>query len=157
MMPLQMMATLPSMLVCGWAFTSLGSPLVAQRVWPMPTVAASAYARCLRRGSSNGRPSCARPRLALSMPGAVGATPAESWPRYSRRSGLAGRPQGLPHAVSIFISRVSNDSTWFTSLADDYCAKANPTRRLCRIGNMPLRENRTLIPLSVRSSQRWGI
>ena len=39
MMPLCTMAMRPSASVCGWAFTSFGSPWVAHRVWPMPIVA----------------------------------------------------------------------------------------------------------------------
>ena len=31
-----MIAIEPSSLRCGWAFTSLGAPWVAQRVWPIP-------------------------------------------------------------------------------------------------------------------------
>lgn len=77
MMPLWMIATLPSMLVCGWAFTSLGSPLVAQRVWPMPTVASGIGLRSMSSTRFFKRPAFLR-TTTLSMPGAVSATPAES-------------------------------------------------------------------------------
>ena len=85
MIPLWMIATLPSMLECGCAFTSLGTPFVAQRVCPIATVA-----------SGNGSDSISATRLlrrpaffltrTRSMPGATSATPAESYPRYSSRS-----------------------------------------------------------------------
>ena len=39
MMPLWTMAT--SSEKCGWALVSLGTPWVAQRVWPMPIVPSS--------------------------------------------------------------------------------------------------------------------
>ena len=35
MMPLWMMARRPVQSVCGWAFSAVGLPWVAQRVWPM--------------------------------------------------------------------------------------------------------------------------
>ena len=38
MMPLWTTATRPAVSVWGWAFISFGSPWVAQRVWPMPSV-----------------------------------------------------------------------------------------------------------------------
>ena len=40
MMPLCTTATRPVRPRWGWAFSSLGAPWVAQRVWPMPVVAA---------------------------------------------------------------------------------------------------------------------
>ena len=42
-MPLWTTATHPLESTCGWAFTSLGSPCVAQRVWPMPTLPDSRF------------------------------------------------------------------------------------------------------------------
>ena len=36
MMPLWMTTTLDEQSLCGWAFSSLGRPCVAQRVWAMP-------------------------------------------------------------------------------------------------------------------------
>ena len=62
MMPLWMMATLPSRDVCGCALVSFGTPFVAQRVWPMPTVASGIGSRSMsctrlaRRPASYGRP-----------------------------------------------------------------------------------------------------
>lgn len=38
MMPLWTTATLLSASRCGWAFSSLGAPWVAQRVWAIPVV-----------------------------------------------------------------------------------------------------------------------
>ena len=64
-------------MVCGWAFTSLGSPLVAQRVWPMPTVASGIGLRSMSSTRFFKRPAFLR-TTTLSMPGAVSATPAES-------------------------------------------------------------------------------
>ena len=65
---------------CGWLFTSLGSPWVAQRVWPMPQPlwGSDSSSSLLRRVAS-------RPLLLTTrMPSRwVSATPAESYPRYS--------------------------------------------------------------------------
>ena len=38
-MPLTTMCTRSAVSKCGWAFSSLTRPWVAQRVWPMPVVA----------------------------------------------------------------------------------------------------------------------
>ena len=91
------------------AFTSLGSPLVAQRVWPMPTVASGIGLRSMSSTRfSNGRPSCARPPYPCR---------ARSAPhRPSHSLGIPDVPalqadlQRLA-ACRFNISRVSNDST----------------------------------------------
>ena len=127
------MATLPSILVCGCAFTSFGSPLVAQRVWPIPTVASGIGLRSMSSTRFFRRPAFLR-TVTLSMPGAVSATPAESYPRYSRRSKPCRQTsKGLPHAVSTFpayptIPHMAHQPSGQT------LPEANPTRRLCRIG-----------------------
>ena len=41
MMPLWTTAILPFWETCGWELISFGSPWVAQRVWPMPSVPGS--------------------------------------------------------------------------------------------------------------------
>ena len=84
MMPLWMMATLPSRDVCGCALVSFGTPFVAQRVWPMPTVASGIGSRSMSCTRLARRPAFLR-TATRSMPGAVSATPAESYPRYSNR------------------------------------------------------------------------
>lgn len=85
MMPLWMIATLPSRLACGCAFTSLGTPFVAQRVWPIATVASGSGRASMSSTRFDRRPAFLR-TATRSMPGAVSATPAESYPRYSKRS-----------------------------------------------------------------------
>src|SRR3954468_20788137 len=83
MMPLCTTDTPPE--TCGWAFLSEGTPWVAQRVCAMPISPAKPPAR---RSSSVTRPAERRrssvPRAPLSPPWTT-ATPAESYPRYSRR------------------------------------------------------------------------
>ena len=49
MMPLCTTAIAPVQSTCGWAFSSLGLPCVAQRVCPMPTVPATRRRRRARR------------------------------------------------------------------------------------------------------------
>ena len=94
MMPLWMMATLPSMLVCGWAFTSLGSPLVAQRVWPMPTVASGIGLRSMSSTRFFKRPAFLRTTTSV----------------FQTFQALQADLQRLA-ACRFNISRVSNDST----------------------------------------------
>src|SRR5580700_5452254 len=81
MMPLCTTATRCCASVCGWALVSLGSPWVAQRVWPMPTVALVCFA------SSLSLRSWTRPAdlVICSLPRYTTARPAESYPRYSSR------------------------------------------------------------------------
>src|SRR4029078_6146936 len=79
MMPL--CTTETSSVMCGWAFASVGLPCVAQRVWPMPVSPSSGEdftpaSRLRSLPSARRRPSC---------PCSTVATPAESYPRYSRR------------------------------------------------------------------------
>ena len=59
---------------CGWALVSLGSPCVAQRVWPMPVVPRTGF-RATRRSSSASLPSARRNSI---EPLARVASPAES-------------------------------------------------------------------------------
>jgi hypothetical protein len=72
-MPLWITATWPEASSWGWALPSVGSPWVAQRVWPMPTEPDS------RLGSDATR-SSTRParRWTRSPEGPITATPAES-------------------------------------------------------------------------------
>jgi hypothetical protein len=71
--PLCTTATCPEASTWGWALTSFGSPWVAQRVWPMPTLPRS------RLGSDATRSSIRPARLWTFRPdGAITATPAES-------------------------------------------------------------------------------
>src|SRR5690242_10144254 len=82
MIPLWMMATRESSSRCGCALRSFGAPCVAQRVWPMPTVlgdigcSASTFSRF---------PSLPARLRVSRCPSETTATPAESYPRYSRR------------------------------------------------------------------------
>jgi hypothetical protein len=86
MMPLCTTAARPSYEVCGWALVSFGTPWVAHRVCPTPTPS-----------TGIGDASSAPARLAIfparlttairlpESPDVTTATPAESYPRYSRR------------------------------------------------------------------------
>ena len=74
MIPLWTTTILPLQSWCGWAFSSLGRPWVAQRVWPMPKAPASGSARRL---SSRLR-SLPTDRRRLQAPSRTTATPAES-------------------------------------------------------------------------------
>ena len=82
MIPLWMTATRPPLETCGWALMSVGPPWVAHRVCPIPVVEGSigSAASSDRRFSS--LPAFLR---TSSAPLATTATPAESYPRYSRR------------------------------------------------------------------------
>src|SRR6056297_177399 len=82
MMPLWTTATSSVWLVCGWAFSSVGGPCVLQRVWPMPTFPFGTLPTSASF-SSDTWPE----RLYTEMPDPFWtATPAESYPRYSRFS-----------------------------------------------------------------------
>src|SRR6185503_7052329 len=70
---------LPVQSACGCAFSSLGRPWVAQRVWPIPKAPFSGSA-C--RFSSRLR-SLPTERRRVSEPFCTTAMPAESYPRYS--------------------------------------------------------------------------
>ncbi len=80
MMPLCTMATAPSQSVCGCAFSTVGAPCVAQRVWAIPPQQGP------RAGSSFGvlapviRPTW---RKSWSRSSQAKAMPQESYPRYS--------------------------------------------------------------------------
>ena len=80
-MPLWITASLPA--TCGCAFTSVGPPWVAHRVCPMAAVDSGSG----RRSSSSTRFASLPAFFAVaSVPvGLTSATPAESYPRYSRR------------------------------------------------------------------------
>ena len=84
MMPLWMRASRPSSPPrCGWAFWSVGPPWVAQRVCPIPVVDAG------QRVAVEGVlevDELAGPLLEARRPSVTRATPAESYPRYSRRA-----------------------------------------------------------------------
>ena len=81
----------PLQSLCGWAFSSLGLPCVAQRVWPRPTQASDPFSPAAANSAS--RLPTAR---TVSMPsGSMRAIPAESYPRYSRRL-RPSRMMGLP-------------------------------------------------------------
>ena len=68
----------------GWAFTSEGAPFVAQRVCPMAAVAGGIGLRSTLSTRLASLPAflCT---TACPMPEATSATPAESYPRYSKR------------------------------------------------------------------------
>ena len=74
-MPLWTTAILPLWLTWGWALISFGSPWVAQRVWPMPTVPGRSAPSCVRSLST-----CSRPRdfSTRSVPAPQTAMPVES-------------------------------------------------------------------------------
>ncbi len=82
MMPLWITATRPSAETCGWAFTSVGPPWVAHRVCPIPVVAGTVGSVASRACRFASLPAFLRTSTA---PSATTATPAESYPRYSRR------------------------------------------------------------------------
>ena len=74
MMPLWTTATSPDWDKCGWLFSSEGSPWVAQRVWPMPTLPESGVLSSFRRRQS----SLPRALTTSISPPRSTATPAES-------------------------------------------------------------------------------
>ena len=78
MIPLWISATRPDGSVCGWELASLGSPCVAQRVWPRPEVPGSGVSAPSRLASLPERFT-----TASGAPGRPTTTPAESYPRYS--------------------------------------------------------------------------
>ena len=82
MIPLWMTATRPSWLTWGWALLSVGPPCVAQRVWPIPVVESGMGSLPSRVSRLASLPAFLR---TSSMPSLMTATPAESYPRYSRR------------------------------------------------------------------------
>src|SRR5579862_630377 len=78
-MPLCTTTMSPVQSRCGCAFSSVGRPCVAQRVWPMPNWPSSG---CLTSASSSFE-SLPALRLMSRWPLRMTATPAESYPRYS--------------------------------------------------------------------------
>ncbi len=86
MIPLWMMARRPVQSRWGWAFSDVGWPWVAQRVWPMPAPCPAGGGRVagvspspqvsLARSATERVPSAARARQ--MPPSATSATPAES-------------------------------------------------------------------------------
>ena len=98
MMPLWMTTTRPWQSACGCAFSSDGWPWVAHRVCPIPTTPVSGVRSTIFTNCES-FPADFR----TSMPPlAITATPAESYPRYSRRrspsssTGTAGRAPIYP-------------------------------------------------------------
>ena len=89
----------------GWELMSFGSPWVAQRVWPMPSVPGRerAVLRFCIRGSADGLW-----HFSIMQHGRPVATqmPAESYPRYSRRAKAVQQ-----NGRRLLRSDVSNDST----------------------------------------------
>src|SRR5450759_4563503 len=81
MMPLWTTTMRPVQSRCGWAFSSVGRPCVAQRVCPMPY----SPSRGLPAITSSRRASLPALRRSSIWPFLTTATPAESYPRYSRR------------------------------------------------------------------------
>ena len=73
MIPLCTTAIRPSVSVCGWAFSSVGSPCVAQRVCPMPGAPLNRAGRPAARSAT--RPCDLRTLSPLRL---MTATPAES-------------------------------------------------------------------------------
>ena len=107
MMPLCTTTILPVQSRCGCAFSSVGRPCVAQRVWPMPYVPSSGFMRIM---FSRLRSFPSTRRIWRPSPLPETAIPAESYPRYSRppqtveNDGdnllLAQRILTMPHMVS---------------------------------------------------------
>ena len=74
MMPLWTTTIRPVQSRCGWAFSSVGRPCVAQRVWPMPYSPSSG----LPAITSSRRASLPALRRSSIVPLRTTATPAES-------------------------------------------------------------------------------
>ena len=103
MIPLWITAMRPPEDTCGWALTSVGPPWVAHRVCPIPVVDGSIGSASSRERRFSSLPAFLR---TSSPSGATTATPAESYPRYSRRLRPATTTShGLP------MTRVPHDST----------------------------------------------
>ena len=100
MMPLCTTAMRPAVSVCGWALTSLGSPWVAQRVWPMPSVA-------LKRVGVE-RPAGRRPGPALRTFRPAAGAPRRRRPSRSRGTPAAAAPRAGRRRVTL--ADVSDDS-----------------------------------------------
>ena len=81
MMPLWITATVPEQSRCGWALRCVGAPCVAHRVWPIATVPGGCPPSSSAVTSSESFPA----RLTTVRSPSSTATPAESYPRYSRR------------------------------------------------------------------------
>ena len=81
----------PVQSLCGCAFSSLGRPCVAQRVWPRPQVDAEPLSPAARNSSSR----LPTARTVSMPPDSMSAIPAESYPRYSSRL-RPSRMIGLP-------------------------------------------------------------
>ena len=74
MMPLCTTTMRPVQSRCGWAFSSVGRPCVAQRVWPMPYSPSSGLVAM----TSSSRASLPALRRSSMLPSRTTATPAES-------------------------------------------------------------------------------
>src|SRR4051812_35124909 len=122
----------PLQSTCGCALHSLGTPWVAQRVWPMP-VSPSTGLVARARSSCEIFPAAFRVSTPLPF---ITATPAESYPRYSirfspsRRSGVAPRipiyPM-IPHIKNCLV-----DGLLTSQRLDGLSAIAD--QLLCRLG-----------------------
>src|SRR3954470_3339589 len=101
----------PEPATCGWALASVAGPCVAHRVWLMP---AHPGAGCSARKLVNSPTRPARLRRCSRSPVRV-ASPALSYPRYSRRLspstriGSASRGPTyptMPHMLSLLVLRL---------------------------------------------------
>ena len=79
--PLWMTAMRPVQSTWGWALASVGAPWVAHLVCPMATVPVSGGCESSSCSSRSSRPA----RRRTESPPSATATPAESYPRYSKR------------------------------------------------------------------------
>ncbi len=64
----------PLQSLCGWAFSWLGLPCVAQRVWPRPTRASEPFSPAAAKSASR----LPTARTTSMPPGSMRAMPAES-------------------------------------------------------------------------------
>src|SRR5690349_19348539 len=81
MIPLWTTTIRPVQSRCGWAFSSVGRPCVAHRVWPTPYSPLIGVVAI----TSSRRASLPALRRRSMVPSRTTATPAESYPRYSSR------------------------------------------------------------------------
>ena len=79
-MPLCTTVMVWSLLKCGWEFTSLGTPWVAHRVWPIPIVPGMVSPPWVSSSSTFSRPTAL---VTLTDVPSNTAIPAESYPLYS--------------------------------------------------------------------------
>ena len=144
MIPLWIRARRPVQSMWGWAFSAVGPPWVAQRVWPMaaacPVGASAVSSPSLATESV---PPAARARQTVAAdaspspaPSTTMATPAESYPRYSswcrapRRIGMASDSPVTP-----MMPHIVPQATWAPAARS---APGRPRRRR-RAGRRPRR------------------